>query len=266
MKNTIIENTDIELWRVSRGTASLHNVFSACQRQKLIQAGATAGITHFDTSPYYGYGLAETDLGVFLRGHRAAYTVATKVGLYPLGAASSVASSVWARKALGRLVPRISLPVVNWQVGLAGKSLNQSLRRLRTDYVDFVFLHEPVSALISTDEFVRWIEAEYQRGTVRSWGLAGVSGSVSAWVANGHPLAKVIQTQDSVDKLEADFMFSSGRNLQFTYGYLSSQSRVGQVMEPELIMRKALARNSAGSIIVSSRRADRIVQLARMAS
>ena len=101
---------------------------------------------------------------------------------------------------------------------------------------------------------------------MRSWGLAGVAENVSVWVATGHPLSKVIQTQDSVDKLEADFMSSAGRNLQFTYGYLSSQLSAGQVNEPELIMRKALARNSAGSIIVSSRRADRIVQLARLAS
>ena len=266
MQESLIENTDILVSRLSLGTASLHHLFSSVQRQRLIQASATVGITHFDTSPYYGYGLAETDLGLFLRGQRAAYTVATKVGLYPWGATSSRASSVWARKALGRLVPSTSRPVVNWQVDRARNSLHQSLRRLKTDYVDFVFLHEPTLELINTDEFMRWIESEHHRGTVRSWGLAGVADRVSPWVVTGHPLAKVIQTQDSLDKLQADFMFSAGRSLQFTYGYLSSQLRTVQANKPEPIMRNALARNSTGSIIVSTRRADRIVQLARLAS
>ena len=94
MQKAVIENTAIPVSRLSMGTASLHLLFSSVQRQKLIQASATAGITHFDTSPYYGYGLAETDLGVFLRGQRAAYTVTTKVGLYPWRATSSRAASV----------------------------------------------------------------------------------------------------------------------------------------------------------------------------
>ena len=266
MQKAVIENTAIPVSRLSMGTASLHLLFSSVQRQKLIQASATAGITHFDTSPYYGYGLAETDLGVFLRGQRAAYTVTTKVGLYPWRATSSRAASVWARKALGRFVPSVALPVVNWQVGRAQESLRQSLRRLKTDYVDFVFLHEPALELIDTDEFMRWIEAEHDRGTVRSWGLAGVADRVSAWVATGHPLARVIQTQDSLDKRQADFMCSAGRSFQFTYGYLSSQLRTGQVVNPEVLLRKALMRNSTGSIIVSTRRVDRITQLARLAS
>lgn len=266
MQKAAIENTDILVSRLSLGTASLHHLFSSVQRQRLIQASAVVGITHFDTSPYYGYGLAETDLGVFLRGQRAAYTVATKVGLYPWGTTSSRAASVWARKALGRFVPSVALPVVNWQVGHAQKSLHQSLRRLKTDYVDFVFLHEPVLELINTDEFMRWIESVHERGAVRSWGLAGVADNVSAWTATGHPLAKVIQTQDSLDKLQADFILSAGRSLQFTYGYLSSQLRTGEVNMPEAIMRKALVRNSTGCIVVSTRRVDRITQLARLAS
>ena len=266
MKQTVIAATNICVSRFAFGTASLHHLFSAAQRQDLLQAAASAGITHFDTSPYYGYGLAECDVGDFLTGQRAAFTVATKVGLYPWGAAAGHAASVWARKALGKVVPTISLPVVNWRVDRARLCLHQSLKRLKTDYVDFLFLHEPDENLINADEFMRWIEAEVARGAVRSWGLAGVSDKVAPWVRAGHPLAKVVQTQDSPDKRQADFMLTSGRSLQFTYGYLSSPPPSGQAIAPEMILRKALERNTAGAVIVATRRAARISELARLAA
>ena len=266
MKQTVIERTDIRVSRFALGTASLHHLFSFSQRLKLLEAAASAGITHLDTSPYYGFGLAECDIGAFLSGQRSAFTVATKVGLYPLGADAGHAASVWARKALGKLVPAVSLPVVNWHVDRARANLQQSLKRLKTDYVDFLFLHEPDENLIKADEFMRWIESELARGAVRSWGLAGVADKVAPWVRAGHSLANVVQTQDSLDKRQADFMFDAGRVLQFTYGYLSSHPTPDQANTPEMILRKALDRNFIGTVIVSTRRADRIAQLARLAA
>lgn len=266
METTVVANTDIRVSRLAFGTASLHHVFSFAQRQKLLEAAASAGITHLDTSPYYGYGLAESDVGAFLSGQRAAFTVAAKVGLYPWGAADGHAASVWARKALGKVLPPVSLPVVNWQVNRARASLQQSLKRLKSDYVDFLFLHEPDENLINADEFMRWIESELARGTVRSWGLAGLAEKVAPWVRAGHRLANVVQTQDSLDKQQADFMRASGRGLQFTYGYLSAQRQADQANATEVVLRKALERNPKGAVIVSTRRAERILELARLAA
>ena len=266
MKQTVIENTDILVSRFALGTASLHHLFSSAQRQKLLEVAASAGFTHFDTSPYYGYGLAECDLGAFLKGQRHSFTVTTKVGLYPWGTAAGHAAAVWARKALGKVVSTVTLPDVNWRVDRARVSLQQSLKRLKTDYIDFLFLHEPDENLINADEFMRWIEAEVARGTVRSWGLAGVADKVAPWVWVADPLARVIQTLDRLDKREADFMLASGRRLQFTYGYLSSKRQSDQAIESEVILRKALVRNTTGAIIVSTRRAERIPGLARLAA
>ena len=266
MKATVVENTDIHVSRLALGTASLHHLFSFAQRQKLLETAASAGVAHFDTSPYYGYGLAECDVGAFLSGQRAAFTVATKVGLYPWGTAAGHAASVWARKALGKVAPVVSLPAINWQVDRARASLQQSLKRLKTDYVDFLFLHEPDEYLINADEFMRWIESEVARGTVRSWGLAGVADKVAPWVRARHPLARVVQTQDSLDKRQADFMLASDRRLQFTYGYLVAQRHANQVSTPEITLRSALERNATGVVIVSTRRAERIAELARLAA
>jgi aryl-alcohol dehydrogenase-like predicted oxidoreductase len=261
MKHIVIDNTAIRVSRIAFGTASLHHLFSSPQRQRLLEAAALAGITHFDTSPFYGYGLAELDLGAFLRGRRTAFTVTTKVGLYPRGAACTWVGGVWARKALGKVFPPASLPVINWQVGRAQASLLQSLRRLDTDYVDFVFLHEPQSGLIQADEFMRWMESERARGSVRSWGLAGEAACVAPWVVAGQPFARIVQTLDSLDRLQADFMFKCGRSLQFTYGYLSSRQRHGEASSPGDIIKMALRRNTTGAVIFSARRPEHVAQI-----
>lgn len=261
MRQTVIEGTGIPVSRLGFGTASLHHLFRSRDRLAVLRAAAQAGITHFDTSPYYGYGLAETDLGALLRERRTSFTVTTKVGLYPRGPASGRASSVWLRKAVGKLVPRLSLPEVNWRVERACASLGESLQRLGTDYVDFLFLHEPDTALLNTDEMLHWLEMECAKGRLRAWGVAGVANRVAPWVQNQHSLARVVQTQDSLERRQADFLQHAGRPLQFTYGYLSGLAQASQPLSPVAALRAALQRNTTGTVLFSTRRVEAIVQL-----
>lgn len=266
MNGVQLPGTAIRVSRIAFGTASLHHLFGVAGRQALLRAAADAGITHFDTSPYYGYGLAEADLGRFIRGRRAAVTLTTKVGLYPWGFANTHASGVWSRKALGKLMPRWSLPVVDWQVARARASLIASLRRLGTDYVDFLLLHEPEPDLIPRDEWLAWLEAERTAGRVRAWGVAGTAARVWPWVQARHPLAQVVQTQDSLDRRQAYFLMASGRDLQFTYGYLSAGRSGSGGLSPEEVLRQALDRNRTGAVLVSTRRVERLRRLAQVAT
>lgn len=259
MLSTVIVNTDVRVSRLSLGTGSMHHIFSAQQRQRLLNAAAVAGISHFDTAPYYGYGLAETDLGIFLQGRRGAFTVTTKVGLYSYGKASHYALEVWARKATGKIYPKLSAPEVDWHVKRAAKSLNGSLKRLKTDYVDFMFLHEPDINVINADEFLRWLETESASGKVRYWGLAGEPALIKPWLSSNHSLAAVLQTRDDLLTKQANFILESGRLLQFTYGYLSS---IKADESADDIIREALLRNTQGSVVVSTRHPDRITELA----
>ncbi len=258
MQYTTIDNTDVRVSRISFGTASLHHLFSAKQRQRLLDGAAVSGITHFDTSPYYGYGLAESDLGVFMRGNRDRFTVTTKVGLYPFGFAAHSALDVWVRKAAGKAYARLSAPKVDWRVQIAAESLNASLKRLKTDYVDFLFLHEPEINLLNIEEFLRWLENEQSNGKVRYWGLAGLPSLLEPWLRIDHSLASVLQTKDDLVSKSADFVLSSGRKLQFTYGYLSSQLGSDSVQSAADLVRSALMRNTQGSLLVSTRRAEHI--------
>ena len=267
MKMQYIYNTDILVSRLGFGTASLHHLFRYSERLSVLQAAIDAGITHFDTSPYYGYGLAELDLGSFLKSERRyQITLATKVGLYPWGLAASSAAGVWCRKALGQLYPHVSLPVVNWSLSAARKSLAASLGRLGTDYVDFLFLHEPVPELLQTDEIPRWLQSLVEKGVIRAWGVAGLASQVAPLMTSNSPLAGVVQTRDTLIGREADFLLMAGRSLQFTYGYLSAHAAGRSGADSVEIIQQALNRNRTGCVLFSSRKVERVRQVGRSAS
>lgn len=258
METVAIDMTGLRVSRWAFGTGSLHHLALASTRRRLLDRAADSGFTHFDTSPYYGYGLAEHDLGRFMGGRRASCTVATKVGLYAFGWSSSNALGVWGRKGLGKFMNRIAAPSIDWSIRQARLSLDQSLGRLRTDHVDVLFLHEPDPLLISADEFLRWLEQERDRGRVRYFGLAGDVDSMHPWIQQKQGLGHVLQVRDTLGRRQADGITRLGRELQFTYGYLSGSAAVVDRSSIRDHLRAVLARNQRGSVIVSTRRCDRL--------
>lgn len=260
MKRVVLPGTDLALSRLSFGTASLHHLPSRRQRLDLLAAAFDRGITHFDTAPYYGFGLAELDLGRALGKRRGEVTIATKFGLYPPGGAVSGTPSLWLRKGLGKLSSRFSRPIADWSVAKAAQSLRNSLGRLRTDYVDILFLHEPSGEPLRSDEIWRWLEGERQNGTIRAWGLSGEPSELKASIS--HPLAMVLQVRDSTIQTEADAVLRAGRPLQLTFGYLSATAGRAAPMPAETVVEAALLRNRTGSILISTRRPERIAELA----
>ena len=99
----LIDKVNIEVSRIGFGTASLHHVLSKKNRHDILQTSIDLGITHFDTAPYYGFGLAEVELGSVLSSKRDSVTISTKVGLYPKGNSSSSILNVWAKKISSKL-------------------------------------------------------------------------------------------------------------------------------------------------------------------
>jgi len=94
------------------------------------------GIRDFDTAPYYGFGLSETRLGAALADvPRGSYTVSTKLG--------RVIEHAEGRdgRADGFAVQGRRARFDYSRDGLR-RSLEASLHRLRTDYVDILFLHD----------------------------------------------------------------------------------------------------------------------------
>ena len=255
MKRAALPGTDLIVSRLGFGTASLHHIPTSRGRQALLADATALGFSHFDASPYYGFGVAEHELGRFLRGRGDEVTVATKVGLYPAGGGTASATLAWGRKLAGRLLPALSRVVVDWSVAVAERSLAQSLRTLGRERVDIVFLHEPAPGLLDADEFLSWLAQRRRAGSLRYWGLAGPLAGFAAWAS--HPLAEILQVRDA----DLPDLMRAGREPQLSFGALRSAS---QGFSAEAI-RSALARNPNGSLLVSTRKPEHLRDLVHAA-
>ena len=85
--------------------------------RRAVHHAIDCGINYFDVAPYYGRTLAETRLGEFLERKRHQVILATKVGRYDVDQFDYSARCV-----------------VN--------SVDESLRRLRTDFIDVIQIHD----------------------------------------------------------------------------------------------------------------------------
>jgi len=254
-----VANSGLRASRIAFGTAGVHHLRGAAQRERLLQAAADSGITHFDTSPYYGFGLAERALAA-LSARGTSTTVATKVGLYPPGSADTQGFSVLCRKAAGRLVPGLSRALVDFHVERARDSLSGSLRRMRRERVDVLFLHEPRWDLVQTDEWVRWVETEKDR--VGAVGVAGEATQVSPFLRPCSPLAAIVQTRDSLIGQEAATLRAAGFNPAITYGHLAHREAAKRSAET---LTHTIERWPQTVLLISTRRVDRVRELERIA-
>lgn len=261
MKNTLIPGTHLRCSKFVFGTASLLRVGSINKRQGLLKTAADCGFTHFDTAPYYGFGIAEKDLRCFCS--RADITIATKIGLYPPGGGDQSDVVIKLRKAAGKVIKYLSKPIIDYSVRCASVSLEASLRRLGREYVDLLFLHEPQIDLLNTDEWFDWLSKAVMSGKIRYFGISTTKSRALPFLEQNSSLLQVCQLQDSVDDPAADYLSVYGRVPQFTFGYVSSatyqdRSQIAQILG------RALIANPNGAIIVSTTKLERLKQYPRI--
>jgi aryl-alcohol dehydrogenase-like predicted oxidoreductase len=237
--------------KISFGTAQLHHIYSSRVRQSLLGTAASIGITHFDTSPYYGYGLAEIDIGRFISSNRNKYTVATKIGIYPTRDAVNQITQLWMRKISEKIGIFRSGFESSWCLQRAKKSVEESMKRLQTDYLDAVFFHEPDIRLIASDEFIYWLENEKRKGKILNWGVAGEYENIKPLMQNEH-FSKIIQTRCS-DNRNLNYELSLNKRQIIKYGCLTGKALKGSRLSPSKIIYDAIKANPGGSIIISSR-------------
>jgi len=259
MEKVSVTGSALVCSRIAFGTSALHHLHSARERKELLFTALDCGITHFDTAPYYGFGIAETSLAALAR-RASDVTIATKVGLYPPGGADSP-HLVLARKVLGKVWPALSKPIADMSVDLARKSLAGSLRRMRREKTDLLLLHEPDLDLLATDEWQRWLDTE--RDKVGDVGIAGEARHVLPFIRRGHPLGRIVQTRDSINGNEAASIREAGHAPQITFGHLA---RRDQSVPVSRTLMDALERFPGVVLLVSTRGTARVRELARYAA
>lgn len=160
------------------GLGRLHHLFSRVQRERVVLGAMDAGFRHFDLAPAYGDGLAERELGRILGNRRADITITTKFGIpfraigefpMPVYFGLRVADRILKTKFGADYTRRTFTPQ------LVVASLEASLRRLRTDHVDYLLIHEPLSLGEFRTMSPVWTELQRQQqlGKVRRFGVSG---------------------------------------------------------------------------------------------
>lgn len=150
----------------------------------VLGAAFDGGMTHFDTARMYGLGMAEAELGRFLRTvERDSVTVATKFGIDVGGVARRLARFQSPARAVLRKLPAFRRAVKQqydadrtarlYDATVAARSLEQSLATLGLDYVDILFVHDPGPGdTVATEELREFFERARDQGKIRAWGIA----------------------------------------------------------------------------------------------
>ncbi|MEU6003985.1 aldo/keto reductase [Streptomyces sp. NPDC047197] len=167
------------------GTAPLGNMFRAIPDEEAaatVEAAWDQGIRYFDTAPFYGAGLSEIRLGDVLSGHaRDDYVLSTKVGRVILDEVEDPAARDLGEK--GGLFEhgRPNKMVNDYTADATLRSVEDSLKRLRTDRLDVVWVHD-VAQDFYGDEWLaayeqartgafRTLDRLRDEGVIKGWGL-----------------------------------------------------------------------------------------------
>lgn len=162
------------------------------QSKLAIDLAIECGINHFDIARSYGYGDAERFLGNIIYKRRHEMVIASKFGikanlkaqlLRPVKPVirylrerslktSQPKSGLISLNANNNNVAQNFLYRIRLDVPEMHKSLEQSLRALRTDYLDYFFVHEPLDRIENIDKLATAIEKLKHAGKIRAWGVA----------------------------------------------------------------------------------------------
>ncbi|HEU4555809.1 MAG TPA: aldo/keto reductase [Chitinophaga sp.] len=155
MQYKLLGNSDLEISEIAFGAMSLQG--SDADNAALIHEAMAAGINYFDTADLYDKGANETSLGKALKSKRKEVIIATKVG------------NQWRPDGSGwDWNPRKEYIL---------SSVEGSLRRLQTDYIDLYQLHGGTLE-DNIDETIEAFELLLEQGKIRYYGISSIRPNV----------------------------------------------------------------------------------------
>lgn len=209
---------------VGFGCGGLMQSPSRRERMAVLGAAVDNGITHFDTARMYGLGMAEAELGAFLRTvPRDTVTVATKFGIDVGGVARRLGRFQAPARAVLRRVPALRRTVKRRQAAPeaarvydaagAARSLDESLAALGVDYVDILFVHGPRPGdTVASGELRQFFESARRQGKIRAWGVSQDEGLDVDFAAAFAP--------EGVSQVRADLLNPAPRPADLAFGVL----------------------------------------------
>lgn len=139
--------SDFESGPVALGTMTFGDQVDPGTSRRMVEVAREAGVNFFDTANSYGNGESERILGDAVREFRDEVIIATKVGSRRIAEADKL---------------RLSATAIRTAV-------DESLRRLGTDYIDLYYLHMPDNG-VAVEETLSAMDELVRSGKVRAVG------------------------------------------------------------------------------------------------
>ncbi|AHF14377.1 aldo/keto reductase [Niabella soli] len=167
--------TDLELSVIAHGAFALGGtMWGGNEKQdsiNSIHASLDHGVTSIDTAPFYGFGLSEELVGEAIKGKdRSKIQLLTKFGLVWDGSNKGKGEFFFDAADNGKTIPVYKYASRENVI----KEIEESLKRLGTDYVDLLQLHWP-DATTSISETMEALELLIQQGKIRAAGVSNYS-------------------------------------------------------------------------------------------
>lgn len=177
---------DIRSSVIGFGCAPIMGSKGASESRRALDMAMAEGVNHLDLARSYGYGEAESFVGKCIKGKRNQLVLASKFGIEANWKAALL-------KPIKPLVRKIRKPAHNapkqqesapvnvsdrfhdrLEINCANmlRSLENSLKAIGTDHLDYYFIHEPHQTIIHLDEVLELAEKVKSQGKVRAFGLA----------------------------------------------------------------------------------------------
>src|ERR1700720_4461224 len=203
MERAAIAGTSLEVSRVALGTWAIGGWMwggtEEAESIATIRAAVEHGINLIDTAPAYGFGRSEEIVGnaLYEAGLRDKVVIATKVGL------EWKDGNVFRNASRGRIMREIA----------------DSLRRVRTDYIDVCQVHWP-DPLVAVEETAAAMQTLFRQGKIRAIGVSNFSVEQMQQFSSVAPL-HVLQSPCNLFErdIEADLLPYCRRNNIATFGY-----------------------------------------------
>ena len=201
-----IDRTNLISSRIALGTWAIGGWMWGGTDEKesvrTIHAALDQGINLIDTAPIYGYGRSEEIVGEALRQHgrRESVILATKVGID------------WTNGKIERNSTRQRIL----------QELEDSLRRLQTDYIDIYQVHWP-DPLVPIEETADTLREAYDQGRIRAIGVSNYSPEQMERFQTIAPLHTIQPPYNLFEReIERDVLpYALGRGIaSITYGAL----------------------------------------------
>jgi hypothetical protein len=231
------------------------------------------GIRHFDTAQIYGKGYSEILLGNWVRPFRKEVLITTKFGLgdsYSTSFPALLAMPLnFLRKKWKSQPPRVSKrtqekfkPRIISYADIQ-QDLNESLTRLKTNYIDFYLLHEGLPGFVS-DEGMTFLNKMKQEGIIKKIGIAANRYNTASIQSNDLVGWDVVQYDATIHEgkltspanisLLTHFHHSTLNNYQLddSLNFLHADEK------PGYILAKSIKNNPGGKVIFATRNVERL--------